>query len=206
MKNVLYLIIAVVGNALGTAFMSETNLGMTAWGAGSLNFAKYFDLSLGTGFIILSVFFYLTATIIRRKFILIEMIQSFLFLFSFGFLTDFFIYFMPNLDNLNIFSRGVLNVFGMSILFFSIALHLRVYIAVHPMDVFLSVVQGKLRSVSKGTYLVYFIAFSVGVLFGLLNNGIVGFGFGTINTLLFSGVIMDFFDRKVVTKYFVKTQ
>ena len=83
MKKVLYLVIAVVGNALGTAFMAETNLGMTAWGAGSLNFAKYFDLSLGTGFIILSVFFYLTATIIRRKFILIEMIQSFLFLFSF---------------------------------------------------------------------------------------------------------------------------
>ena len=54
MRKLGYLSIAVVGNALGTALMAETNLGMTAWGSGSLNFSNYFNISLGFGFVILS--------------------------------------------------------------------------------------------------------------------------------------------------------
>jgi len=204
MKKMLYLVISVIGNALGTAFMSETRLGMTAWGCGVKNFAHYFNLSIGVGFIVLSVFFYIAANIIRKKIDIIEMVQSFLFLFTFGFLTDLFILLMPNLNELNFGLRLILNVVGLLILLFSIALHLRVYIAVHPMDVFLRVIQEKMRSIAKGTYLVYFIAFSIAIIFGSLNREIVGIGIGTINTLILSGVIMNYFDSKVVMRWFIK--
>ncbi|MBN2605473.1 MAG: hypothetical protein JXR62_06610 [Bacilli bacterium] len=204
MKKLLYLMIAVVGNALGTALMSETELGMTAWGSGVKNFSNTFNLTLGVGFIILSVFFYIAANVIRRRVDVMEFLQSFLFLFTFGLLTDLFIMYLPQLSELQIIFRILVNTFGLLILLFSIALHLRVYLAVHPMDVFLSVIQHRLNSVSKGTYLVYIIAFSLAIIFGLWNGHIVGIGIGTINTLIGSGLIMDFFDKKVVLKWFVK--
>jgi uncharacterized membrane protein YczE len=203
MKKLLYLIIAVIGNALGTALMSETRLGMTAWGSGVKNFSYFFNISLGVGFVILSIFFNVLANIIRRKINVMEFIQSFLFLFTFGFLTDFFIALLPSLGDFSLLIRLCINTLGLIILLFSIALHLRVNLAVHPMDVFLSVIQKKLNSVSKGTYFVYAIAFSIAILFGVLNHQILGIGIGTINTLLLSGIIMDFFDKKIVLRWFL---
>jgi len=201
MRKVWYLVIAITGNALGTALMEETDLGMTAWGSAARNFSNYFDISLGMGFIILSVFFYVLATCIRREFILNEMIQSTIFLLSFSFLSDFFIYLIPSLSNLNDFFRLLINIFGMLILMFSIAVHIRVHIAVHPMDVFLYVMQKKLKSISIGTYLSYFMGFLIAVVFGLLHRHIDAIGVGTMITLISSGYVMHFYNKYILDKW-----
>ena len=105
MKRIIYLVIAITGNALGTALMAETNLGMTAWGSSSLNVSNFFNVSLGTGFIILSFVFYSIAVIIRRKFIWLEAVESAIFLLSFSFLADFFICLVPSLNDVTYIVR-----------------------------------------------------------------------------------------------------
>ena len=194
-KTFYYLLIAVLGNAFGTALMAETNLGMTAWGSSAINITNYFSISLGTSFIIISSICYVLAVLIKRKINWYNAIQSHLFLLTFGIVTDLFLYILPSLDQLHNIIRYLLNMIGLLILLFSIALHLEIQVAVHPMDVFLHAVQVKVKNVAYGTYIVYVIAFSIAIAFGLLYGEIQGVGFGTIITVLFGGIIMGFYKK-----------
>ena len=105
MRRFWQLSIAVLGNALGTALMDSSNMGLTAWGIGAKNLSLYFDVSLGFGFIILSIFFYSISVIIRKKFILREFIESFAFLFAFSIFTNYFATIMPDIRSWNFIIR-----------------------------------------------------------------------------------------------------
>ncbi len=201
MKKTWYLIIAIIGNALGTAIMNNTSLGMTAWGSSAKNISNLFGVTVGQAFIILSVFFYVVAIIIAKKFVLIKFVESFLFLFGFAFCSDFFISIIPDLSHLAYVFRLLLNVFGLLVLLFSIALHLKLQIAVHPMDVYLYELQLALRDVRKGTYLAYFSAFLIAVVAGLLHGEIEGINVGTVITLLGSGMIMHYYNVLILDKW-----
>lgn len=199
----MYLLIAILGNALGTALMDQTSIGMTAWGSSALNTSNFLGVSLGNGFIILSVFFYLVALTLAKKVDFLAMFLSFLFLFSFAYLTDLFLLFIPDFSSMNFILRTLINLFGLLILLFSIAVHLRINIAVHPMDVFLKEMQKK-TSIAKGTYISYFIGFLIGITFGLLHGGIEGIGLGTFFTLTISGVVMSFYNKYILDYWFQK--
>lgn len=200
MKKLVYLLIAIVGNALGTVIMETSNIGMTAWGSSSLNTAAFFNLDLWAGFMILSFFFYFISVIIRKKFIMSEFIQSFLFMIGFSLFTSFFMKIVPDLGYLNYAFRSIINIVGLCILLFGIAVHLKVNIAVHPMDVYLYVIQNRI-GVLKGTYLCYFSGFSVAIVFGLINGEILGIGLGTAFTLLLSGLIMKFYNSVILNHW-----
>ena len=189
---------AVILNAFAQSLMAETKLGMTAWGVAAVNMEEYVGISLGTAFIILSVFAYFVACIIRRKYYLREMIESFAFLFAFGLLTDLFVYLLPDLSVHSLLVRYLFNTLGLFILLFSISIHLKVNRAIHPMDVYLKVLQEKLRSVKWGTYLAYGSAFIIGVIFGALKGYVSAIHLGTLNVLVFSGIIFDFYTNKLL--------
>ncbi|WP_038468870.1 hypothetical protein [Candidatus Izimaplasma sp. HR1] len=201
MRTIIYLLIAILGNALGTAIMAETNLGMTAWGSGASNTASFFNLTIGQAFIVLSIIFYVLATFLRRKFILKEMMESTVFLLAFSFLADYFITLMPDLSNLGSVLLLLINILGMLVLMFSIAVHIRLHRFVHPMDIFLSVLQTKLHSISKGTYLAYSIGFCFAIVFGLLAGGITDIGVGTVITLVSSGMVMKYYNKWILDKW-----
>ncbi len=198
-RKIIYLIISVLGNALGTALMTNTHLGLTAWGSAALNLAGFFSISFGTAFILMAIFFYVIALMIRKKIKLIETLLSTLFLVSFGLLSDLFIAIIPDLIDLELYLRILINFIGLSILLFSIALHLKVLIAVHPCDVFLYEMQIITKHDAIGTYLTYFIAILISITFGLLNHKISGIGFGTIMTILFSGIFIRFYNRRLLS-------
>lgn len=201
MRKVGYLVIAIVGNALGTVLMNSTSLGMTAWGASSSNVANFFHLSLSNGFLILSIIFYITAVLIRRKFIWNEFLQSFAFMFGFKLFTDLFAIMVPDLTGINIFLRYGINTIGFLILFFAIAVHIKVYIAVHPMDVYLREMQIKLKNVAIGSYISYATAFIIAIIFGVIGDGITDIGYGTILTLAFGGIVLDSYNRFILNKW-----
>lgn len=193
-----YLLIAIFGNALGTALMEQTNIGMTAWGSSALNVSNYLDVSLGTGFIILSVFFYSVAIVLARKIILKQGLYSALFLVSYAYLTDLFLFVIPSFESYPYIFRIIINLFGLLILLFSIAVHLRINFAVHPMDVFLKEMQSKMKSIALGTYASYLIGFSVGICFGLLYGSIEGIGLGTLFTLTLSGITLKLYNKYIL--------
>ncbi len=201
MKNrIIYLIYAVLFNAIGTALMAKSNLGMSAWGAASINLAEFLNVSLGVSFNIIAVVFYLIALILLKGITLKEVIYSFAFAFSFGTFTDLFVYLLPNISAMSLFVRVVANIIGLLIMCLGIAIHLRINVAVHPMDVYLGAVQRGLKNVAIGTYVAYGSAFLVGVAFGVMNGGIVGIGFGTAFTLLFGGLILGRLDKVLKIK------
>jgi uncharacterized protein len=197
-KKIFYLMIAVIGNALGTALMSNTDLGFTAWGSAAKNFSYFFEISFGTAFIILATIFYLIALLISKKFVILDTVLSFLFLISFGLLSDLLIELIPQMTELDYLLRLLINFTGLVILLFSIALHLKVYIAVHPCDVFLYQMQKVFKHDAIGTYFTYAIAFSIAIVFGLLENEIRGIGIGTMLTLLTSGALIRLFNRTLL--------
>jgi uncharacterized membrane protein YczE len=194
MRRFWQLTIAVLGNALGTALMDSSNMGLTAWGIGAKNLSLYFDVSLGFGFIILSIFFYSISVIIRKKFILREFIESFAFLIAFSIFTNYFATIMPDISSWNFIIRLFVDTTGLFILLFAIAVHLKVMIAVHPMDVYMKTMQDKMKSVVVGTFFTYSSAFAVAIIFGLLYGNITGIGYGTIMTLLFGGIIIKLYN------------
>lgn len=198
MKKIIVLIIAVLLNALGQSLMAQTEFGMTAWGMAAVNLEAFASISLGLSFIVLSVLAYILGTIIRKRFDGREMVESFLFLFAFGFLTDLFVFLIPNLSELTMLSRFLFNFIGLLILLFSISLHLKVNRAIHPMDVYLKEIQSKVKSVRFGTYISYGSAFVIGIVLGFVNKEILGINFGTIYTLLLSGIIFGFYTNVIL--------
>jgi uncharacterized membrane protein YczE len=199
MKRTIFLLIcAVIGNALGTALMTNTSLGLTAWGSAAFNIGRFLNISFGTAFIIMAIVFYLIAILISKKINIIETILSFAFLFSFGMLSDLFIWLIPNMTEWNFVLRLVINFIGLGILIFSIALHLKVLIAVHPCDVFLYQMQTVCKNDALGTYITYGIAFLLAITFGLLFGEISGIGIGTLITVLFSGLMIKFYNQTLL--------
>ncbi len=192
-----YLGIAVLFNSFGTALMAKSNLGMSTWGSAAINFSEFTNISLGISFNILAVVFYTVAVLISRKFSLRKAIYSFGFSLSFGLFTDIFIYMLPNIEIMPVWLRLLINIIGLLSMCFGIALHLRINLAVHPIDVFLGTLQALVKNVAKGTYLAYGTAFLVAILFGLLSGSIIGIGIGTINTLLFAGIILGYYDKRL---------
>ena len=69
------------------------------------------------------------------------------------------------------------------------------------MDVFLRVLQQKVKSIAIGTYYAYFIGFSIAIVFGLLNREILGIREGTILTLLSSGYVMHIYNKYILDKW-----
>lgn len=199
-KFLLYMLIAITGNALGTALMDLSNLGLTAWGSASKNVAVYYDVYLGTAFVILSVIFYTIACLIRKRFDFKELIFSSIALFAFGGLTNFFIEILPPLDA-TLFIRVILNIFGLLILLFAIAVHIKLNVALQPMDVYLRETQKKVNSIVLGTFITYLSAFLTALIFGLLEGEINGIGFGTILTLTASGFILRFYNKYILSKW-----
>ena len=60
-------------------------------------------------------------------------------------------------------------------------------------DVYLKEIQFKVKSVRFGTYISYGSAFVIGIALGFMNKEILGINFGTIYTLLLSGLIFGFY-------------
>lgn len=197
------MVVAVTGNAIGQSLMAVTDIGMTAWGTSAVNFSAFFNISLGLGFLIVSTVFYILAIIIRKEFQWKEVLLSYAFLVSFSFLVDLCISLLPDLTTIHYGLRVLINAVGLLILLFAIGTHIKLNIALHPMDIFLRVIQKKFNSIKIGTYIAYFTAFVCAIVFGVLDGEISGFGIGTINTLLFGGIILDFYDRYIISKYFI---
>lgn len=203
MKKYNLMMIAIIGNAFGTALMANTNLGLSVWGSAAFGLKEYFNIGLGSAFIVLSIIFYLIAIILYQRFNLISCIESFVFAFGFGAFTDLFVNLLPNLSSTYLIFRIILNFAGLAILMFAIACHLKVNRAVHPMDVFLDSVQKKLNSVVKGSYVAYLSAFILTIIFSVMNSKISGIGLGTIMTLLMAGLLLDYYNKKFLSKTFL---
>jgi len=201
MKKIGYLILAIIGNGLGSALMFQTHLGMSAWGASASNVSLFFHITPGASFIIISVVFYITAVLVRKKFVWRDFILSTIFLVSFSLVLDLFILILPDFTTLNMVYKLGLNIIGMLILLGAISLHLFVNIAVHPMDVFLQTMQKNVfKNVLYGTYFAYSCAFIIAIVFGLLSGGIRDIGIGTVLTLTLGGLVMAFYDKYIITK------
>ncbi|XMB66583.1 DUF6198 family protein [Mycoplasmatota bacterium zrk1] len=197
MRKLYYLTISIMFNALGTTLMVKTDLGLTAWGSSAYSVANYFDIKIGTAFIILSVVFYIVACMIMKEFQGVNAILSFAFAFSFGLFVNIFVDIFSGLSISSFPLRIIINLLGLYILLFGVAIHLKIKIALHPMDVYLYALQKKLKNITLGTYIAYFTAFIIVVLFGALKGEIVGVGIGTLCTLLLSGIILNLNDRIV---------
>jgi uncharacterized membrane protein YczE len=195
MKRFGFLLLAVSGNALGVGLMLETDLGASAWGAAATNVSRLFDWSEGFGFLVVSMVFYAIAIWLRKAFVLWDAIWSIGFLLSFSTLLDLVLWLLPDLSTMDLWVRIAWNVTGLLVLLYSIALHLRLNIAVHPMDVFLQAVQQRTRNVTMGTYIAYACAFLIAVGFGLMAGGVSDIGIGTLLLLVLGGSIMGLYDK-----------
>jgi len=98
MKHPRFLLIAVLGNALGLALMLETDLGASAWGAAISNTSAFLRISEGISVIVVSVFFYLIAVVLNNRFSWKEALYSLAFLLSFGTLLDVFLWLLPDVS------------------------------------------------------------------------------------------------------------
>ncbi|MGD9909878.1 MAG: DUF6198 family protein [Candidatus Izemoplasmatales bacterium] len=194
------LFVAILCNGLGSAITYQTKLGMSAYGASAANISNYLPgVTPGIAFILISAVMYIAAVLIHKKITWIDFLGSLLFLLLFSSVLDLFIMIIPQMEFWPLVLRVLMNIIGLLILLLGIAVHLKVNIAVHPMDVFLKVMQEDVfKSVVKGTYFSYGLAFIIAIIFGLLNGQITDIGFGTLFILTLGGVIMSFYNRFVL--------
>lgn len=193
-----WLFVAIICNGLGSAITYQTKLGMSAYGASAANISNYLSgVTPGMAFILISAVMYIAAVLIRKKITWVEFLGSLFFLLLFSSVLDLFLLFIPKMELWPMVIRVLMNIIGLLILLFGIAVHLKVNIAVHPMDVFLKVMQEDVfKSVVKGTYFSYGLAFIIAIIFGLLNGQITDIGFGTLIILTLGGIIMSFYNKR----------
>lgn len=205
-KTLTLLTCSVIGNALGTALMTNTSLGLTAWGSAALNIGIFFNISFGTAFIIMAITFYVIAVLLAKRIKMLDALMSFGFLVAFGMLSDLFIWLIPDITGYSYTIRLLVNLLGLIVLVFSIALHLKILIAVHPCDVFLYQMQVKCKNDAMGTYLTFGLAFFLAIIFGYLSGEVSGIGIGTIFAVALSGLLIRFFNQRIIANVQIEKQ
>ena len=191
-------IFSILLNSFGNSMMIKGDLGSGPWIAASMGISNTFGLQVGTCTIILNFLVYIPIIVISRKFEFFKLIGSFFVAYVFGRFLDLFLNIFYWVHPEMLVTRVLFFSTGILILACGISIYLRLNIAMNPFDQFLKTVNDYLvPDIKKANYVYLGIPFVVALLFGAYNRSLPGIGVGTLIMLLFNGIFIKFFNKKV---------
>ncbi|MFT8320614.1 MAG: hypothetical protein ABF649_06885 [Bacillus sp. (in: firmicutes)] len=197
--RIILLIFSIVLNALGNALTIKAALGSAPWTAASLNVSMGLGISVGTATIMIGSIVLVIDDLLRRKFNKIKNLFNFLYLVSFGYIIDLWLFSMKHVEFNHFSFRLFLCIVGILMIGAAVSIYLRVDLVFHPCDDLLNILRHKYLNGN----VIYAEIISLGIplcisgAFGIVQNRIYGINIGTIISFMFLGFFIHFFDRTI---------
>ncbi|MBP3038792.1 hypothetical protein J9303_04640 [Bacillaceae bacterium Marseille-Q3522] len=201
-QKLVLLFISIVLNAFGNALTVKAALGSAPWTAAGLNIANSLHISVGWALIILGTTTLLLDDLLRRRWNRMKDIYNFLYLLSFGYFIDIWLFIMQNIEMHTYFFRFFVCVAGIACIGAALSIYLRVNLVLHPFDDLLKILRDQYfhGNVVLAQRLALGIPLSISMLIWLITKNLVGINVGTIISFLCLGYFILFFDKWIHVK------
>lgn len=196
-KGLFWLCMSVFLNAFGNALTVKAALGSAPWTAAGINISNATGLTVGNALIILGLVTLIADDLLRRRWNGIKDIFNFLYMLSFGYLIDFWLFLMQSVDVNGWFLRTVACVFGVLCIAAALSIYFRVNLVLHPFDDLLKILRENYLhgNVVLAQRISLGIPLTVGLSIGLFRHHLLGINLGTAVSFLCMGYFILFFDR-----------
>ncbi|BDR56617.1 hypothetical protein [Xylocopilactobacillus apis] len=198
---VIYLIIAIIIDALGNALTVSLNLGSAFWTASAVNLSHLTHIDLQSILIIYGIIVIIINVIFLKKIEPRRIFNNFLFMIPFsllvGYTTKFFNLF--HINHLNLFIRIFLDFIGIIMIAAAISILQRVNILLHPNDDLMQIIRFKFFKgrASIAMWVSFIPPIIISLICFVITKKIYAINIGTIFSLLFQGSIIGISDRVV---------
>lgn len=198
-KGIIWLIASVLINAFGNALTVKAALGSAPWTAAGLNLANISGITIGHALIIMGLVVLVADDFLRRHWNGIKDVFNFLYLLSFGYVVDLWLFVMQRVSIDGILFRIVVCVFGVVCIGAALSIYFRVNLCLHPFDDLMKILREKYLhgNVVRAQRISLGIPLSVALMIGLLQHQLIGISLGTAVSFLCMGYFIMFFDKRL---------
>lgn len=195
-----YFALSIVLNSLGNALTVAMNLGSALWTASAVNLHAVTPLSLSWLLFLEGVLVIIVNIIILRRFEWNRIIGNLIFMVPFSYLVQFFAVGVAHLlGGLPLWSKVIVDCFGICLIGTAISLYQRVNWWMHPVDDMTQIIRFRyLKGSAWVSQLVTFAAPTLAIIvIFIATHHMQAVNVGTIFALLFQGAIVGWADRHI---------
>lgn len=198
-RSIGWLCLSIVVNGFGNALTVKAALGSAPWTAAGLNIANLFNITVGNALILLGTIVLLVDDLLRRRWNKRKDIYNFIFLLSFGYFVDLWLFVLHGIPIDGYFIRLISCVAGLVCIGAGVSIYLRVNLVLHPFDDLLKILREKYfkGNVVMAQRLSLSIPLCIGLIIGLYDRDLVGINVGTLISFLGLGYFILFFDKRI---------
>jgi uncharacterized membrane protein YczE len=197
LKKMVWLAVSVLLNALGNALTVKAALGSAPWTAASLNLADTIGMTVGETMIIFGFVVLIADDLLRSHWKIRNDFFNFLYVLTFGYLVDAWLFVMQNLTIDGLILRLIVCVFGVMCIGCALSIYFRVNLVLHPFDDLMKIMRDKYfhGNVVPAQRLSLGIPLTIALTVGLLRHYLVGVNVGTLVSFLCMGYFIELFDK-----------
>ncbi|WP_439425770.1 hypothetical protein ACKP2L_02275 [Oenococcus alcoholitolerans] len=195
------LIFGLLLNAFGNSLTIVSGFGAGVWTATAINLNHIVDLSVGNIIFIFGIFSIIVNQILIKRIEFIRAVNELIFILFFSRFIDLFtnilIYFKA--EELPWYIRIFLSIMGVTFFCISISVYQRANLVMHPNDDTTNLLRFMyLKGSAIWSQLIDFIPpILLTIICVLIDKKIYGYNVGTIYSIVFNGVLIDWSDRKI---------
>jgi uncharacterized membrane protein YczE len=196
-KGVFWLFLSVFLNAFGNALTVKAAFGSAPWTAASINISNATGLTVGNVLIIMGIIVLIADDLLRRHWNGIKDVFNFLYMLSFGYLIDAWLFVMQSVTMNGWVLRIIVCVLGVLCIAAALSIYFQVNLVLHPFDDLLKILREKYLkgNVVLAQRISLGIPLALGLSVGLFRHQMLGINLGTAISFLCMGYFILFFDR-----------
>ncbi|MCO7175002.1 YitT family protein [Sporolactobacillus kofuensis] len=198
-KGLFWLVLSVFLNAFGNALTVKAALGSAPWTAAGINISHAAGITVGNALIIMGIFTLIADDFLRHRWNGIKDVFNFLYMLSFGYLIDFWLFIMQAIHVNGGLFRLVACVSGVLCIACALSIYFKVNLVLHPFDDLLKILREKYLhgNVVRAQRISLGIPLTLGLSIGLFRHNLIGINLGTAISFLCMGYFILFFDRVI---------
>ncbi|GGL59679.1 membrane protein [Sporolactobacillus putidus] len=198
-KGIVLLCLSVLLNAFGNALTVKAALGSAPWTAAGLNLSDMLGITVGNALIIIGFITLIADDLLRRRWNRMKDVYNFIYVLSFGYVIDGWLFVMQRVTVNGLFLRIVVCVIGVMCIGAALSIYFRVNLVLHPFDDLLKILRDNYLhgDVVLAQRIALAIPLSVGLTMGIVRHHLIGINLGTAISFLFMGYFILLFDKTI---------
>lgn len=196
-KGIVWLIASVLMNALGNALTIKASVGSAPWTAASLNLSSMSGLTVGNILVVMGFIVLIVDDVLRRHWNGIKDVFNFLYLLSFGYVIDAWLFVLQPVSVNSLILRIMICVVGLMCIGAALSIYFRVNLCLHPFDDLMKILREKYLhgNVVLAQWISLGIPLLISLPLGLFRHHLIGINIGTVISFLCMGYFILLFDR-----------
>ncbi|MCL1632525.1 hypothetical protein M3N64_11405 [Sporolactobacillus sp. CPB3-1] len=198
-KGLFWLCFSVLLNAFGNALTIKAAFGSAPWTAASINISYATGLTVGTVLVMMGSIVLIADDLLRRRWNGIKDIFNFLYMLSFGYLIDFWLFALQTFTISGWIVRIGVCVSGILCIAAALSIYFQVNLVLHPFDDLLKILREQYLhgNVVRAQRISLGIPLAIGLTISLFRHQFVGINLGTVISFLCMGYFILLFDHYI---------